>query len=134
MGVEEFKCPDKVEPQEETEGTDAPVVCEVLETLPGGGKAHKLSRDYTLFPDDALRCMVEVMTKQVPSHGRENWRKLPLSENDKHDIDHYYEAKHAEADPQHTVENILMHRIHHAIRAVMGLAICLQNTKCDKCN
>ena len=109
--------------------------CEILETLDGGGKAHKLELDYTLFPEDALECMVRVFSINEPIHGeRDNWRKIPLNEMDKHDLDHYYKAKKAERCPGHTVENMLMHRTHHAIRAVMGLAVFLQNTECGSCS
>jgi hypothetical protein len=102
-------------------------------THQGGGKAHRIDYDWTLLPMDSLIEIAKLMSKNVDSHGRENWRKLPVEEHIRHLSAHLAEFSTRAQSGQHTVEGMRYHLLRTAARALMALATYNSNVKCEDC-
>ena len=99
----------------------------------GGGKAHKLDYDMTLLPTNALIGLARLMTEELPAHGKDNWKKLPLNEEIRHIYSHLMEFIESEKNPCHTKEKLEYHLVRLFARSMFAYSSFLSNTKCD-CN
>ena len=102
-------------------------------TYEGGGRAHAIDYDFTLLPMDALIDLAKLLTKEEPAHGRDNWRKLSLSDHICHLSAHLAEFSIRANRSQHTVEGMAYHLERVAARALMALAVYNTNVRCDGC-